>query len=52
MNLEVVAEGVETDAQLQFLRQRGCQTVQGWLYSPAVAGDLVPGVIARWREAA
>jgi diguanylate cyclase (GGDEF)-like protein len=31
MKLQVVAEGVETDAQLGFLRQFGCTLVQGYL---------------------
>ena len=31
MRLQVVAEGVETDAQLIFLRQFGCSLIQGFL---------------------
>jgi EAL domain-containing protein (putative c-di-GMP-specific phosphodiesterase class I) len=31
MELEVVAEGVETRAQADFLRKRGCQKAQGYL---------------------
>ncbi|NMM90415.1 GGDEF domain-containing protein [Rhodococcus sp. SRB_17] len=33
MGLQVVAEGVETAAQLQFLRERHCDTYQGYLRS-------------------
>lgn len=33
LNLHVLAEGVETEAQLAFLRERGCQTYQGFFYS-------------------
>ena len=36
MDLRVVAEGVETAVQLQALRELGCQTYQGYLFSPPV----------------
>ncbi len=34
LKLEVLAEGVETAAQLTFLRQRRCDSYQGYLFSP------------------
>jgi diguanylate cyclase (GGDEF)-like protein/PAS domain S-box-containing protein len=33
LGLKVVAEGVENDAQLNFLRQQGCEEVQGYIFS-------------------
>ena len=36
---EIVAEGVETVAQMVFLRDLGCDQLQGFLFSPPVAGD-------------
>lgn len=36
LQLSVIAEGVENHAQLAFLRKIGCQTIQGFLYSPAL----------------
>ena len=33
---EVIAEGVETQAQLRYLREQGCDMVQGYLFSPPV----------------
>lgn len=36
LNLHVVGEGVETDEQLDFLRRRGCDAVQGFLFSRPV----------------
>ncbi len=33
MNIKVVAEGVETEAQLDFLRSIGCDQIQGFIYS-------------------
>jgi diguanylate cyclase (GGDEF)-like protein len=36
LHLTVIAEGVETAAQFNFLRSRGCDEVQGHYFSPAV----------------
>lgn len=33
LNLEVVAEGVETTAQANFLLKEKCEEVQGYLYA-------------------
>lgn len=41
MQLQVVAEGVEQEAQLAFLRAHGCDYYQGWLFSKAIpAADM------------
>jgi EAL domain-containing protein (putative c-di-GMP-specific phosphodiesterase class I) len=48
----VVAEGVETQAQLQFLRRAGCPTVQGYLLGrPMEAADF-PAFARRLRSTA
>ncbi|HEY5331705.1 MAG TPA: EAL domain-containing protein [Acidobacteriaceae bacterium] len=40
LNLEVVAEGVETQAQLDFLVEQGCDAMQGYLVSAPVPADV------------
>ncbi len=41
LNLNVVAEGVETESQYQYLRNLGCYGMQGHLFSEAVSSDAV-----------
>ena len=44
LGLGVVAEGVETEAQLQALRVAGCSHMQGYLLSRPVAQDVARGI--------
>ena len=37
--MSVVAEGVENHAQLDFLKDFGCDEVQGYLFSPPLPYD-------------
>ncbi|HOM14993.1 MAG TPA: EAL domain-containing protein, partial [Rubrivivax sp.] len=36
LGMKVIAEGVETEAQRQFLLRNGCHEFQGYLYAPAL----------------
>jgi diguanylate cyclase (GGDEF)-like protein/PAS domain S-box-containing protein len=49
LDLEVIAEGVETDGQLRFLADRGCEECQGFLISEPLASAGVPSFIDRLR---
>jgi diguanylate cyclase (GGDEF)-like protein len=49
LDLEAVAEGVETEEQRDFLLERGCRSMQGFLFSePLAAAELEP-LLARGR---
>lgn len=39
MSVEVLAEGVETDSQVAYLKRQGCQYAQGYKYSKPLLGD-------------
>ena len=53
LKLEVVAEGVETQAQLAFLKNNGCQEAQGYLFArPLPAEELVQWLRGRAGGAA
>jgi EAL domain-containing protein (putative c-di-GMP-specific phosphodiesterase class I) len=45
LNMDVVVEGVETDAQLEMLKGWGAKTVQGWLFSKALAAPAVSALL-------
>ena len=50
MNLSVLAEGVETEAQASFLRSRRCDAMQGFLFSQALpAGEFEQLLIGNKR---
>ena len=54
MNLAVVAEGVECQAQADFLLRHGCKRAQGYLYSKPLAAEvlLVQWGTGLYRQAA
>jgi diguanylate cyclase (GGDEF)-like protein/PAS domain S-box-containing protein len=46
MNLNVIAEGVESTRQLEFLRYHRCDQAQGYLFSPPVPADEFGSLLA------
>ena len=51
LRLRVVAEGVETEAQLEFLRENSCDAYQGYLFSKPLSGADVTALL-KAQEAA
>lgn len=52
LNLRVIAEGVETEEQKQYLLRQDCHEVQGYVYSPALTADEVLLVWGTIKEVA
>jgi EAL domain-containing protein (putative c-di-GMP-specific phosphodiesterase class I) len=52
LGLRTIAEGVDSPAQLRFLRDNGCDAVQGFLFGqPLTAGELESYLKAEsWRQ--
>ena len=46
LGFQVIAEGVETEAQLQFLRDLQCDQVQGYIISKPLPGDEVTKLLS------
>jgi EAL domain-containing protein (putative c-di-GMP-specific phosphodiesterase class I) len=50
LGLELVGEGVESDAQASFLAEQGCQQMQGFLFSAALDSRAMTAMIGRGRH--
>ncbi|RPD84462.1 EAL domain-containing protein [Luteimonas sp. 100069] len=51
LGLRVVAEGVETRAQMRFLAERGCDEIQGFWISPPLEAAQCLAFVRNWRPA-
>lgn len=49
LHLSVVAEGVETQEQGQFLREAGCEQLQGFYYSRPMPSEQAQAWIKKWE---
>ena len=49
LNKEVIAEGVETEAQATFLRDAGCSQLQGFRYGAAVPAPAFDALLDQQR---
>ncbi|KPA98563.1 putative bifunctional diguanylate cyclase/phosphodiesterase [Pseudomonas asplenii] len=52
LNLNTIAEGVETREQLDFLKAHACEEVQGYYFSKAVEANAFASLLQDWREKA
>jgi diguanylate cyclase (GGDEF)-like protein/PAS domain S-box-containing protein len=50
LRMRVIAEGVETEAQLDYLKRRGCDEVQGHVYARAASGADVEAMLKTGRQ--
>ncbi|MFP7299750.1 EAL domain-containing protein [Neobacillus niacini] len=50
LNMKVVAEGVETEEQLKFLKLHQCQEAQGYLFSPPVLPKDFEGFLTHHQK--
>src|SRR5208282_3149156 len=52
LGLKVVAEGVETKAQLELLKHLGCERAQGYLFSKPVSAETIEQLLISRRAPA
>ncbi|MFE8701610.1 EAL domain-containing protein [Cytobacillus sp. FJAT-54145] len=52
LKLDIVAEGTERDRQIHYLREVGCETVQGYFFSRPVPADEFEKQLFPWNKLA
>ena len=52
LNLRVIAEGVETEEQLLYLRRKSCDEMQGYYFSPPVLAAQMETLLGRTAHSA
>jgi diguanylate cyclase (GGDEF)-like protein len=52
MRIDVLAEGVETEAQIDFLSKEGCTLIQGFLFSHPKSAFEIPDIASYWVKSA
>jgi diguanylate cyclase (GGDEF)-like protein len=48
--IEIVAEGVETEAHMEILRSLGCQVLQGYLFAKPMSGNDFIAFAGQWQD--
>lgn len=51
LNMDVTAEGVETEEQAELVRLAGCDQIQGWLYHRAMPASEIDRLVAAQNSA-
>ncbi len=50
LGIKVVAEGVETEGQLEYLKSIGCDIIQGYIYSKPLPSDKLKKFVSEKRQ--
>jgi diguanylate cyclase (GGDEF)-like protein len=51
LNLKVIAEGVETEEQFSFLKEEGCDLIQGYLFSRPISAEAFKKLMTEnWEQ--
>ena len=50
LGISTTAEGIETQAQFDLVREQGCTEVQGFLFSKPLPAKAIPGLLAQFAS--